>query len=254
MAEQLPLLAGYASASIQEQVASGPRAGHPVRRLRSAAAILDDQKPRCARLEGFSLHANVAVAPHARDQLEHLCRYLLRPPLTLERLTESSHGQLLYELPHPRRDGPTHILLDPQELIEKLSVLVPAPRLHLLRFHGVLAPHAAWRAQIIPHPTAAGSPATEADVTQKGPGAVADAPPPPAAGPGEAGAPSSAPGWTWAALMHRAFAIDVLACPNCGGRLRLIATLHDPVVILKLLAHLGMARSGPSPGPAPPVP
>jgi uncharacterized protein YbaR (Trm112 family) len=41
--------------------------------------------------------------------------------------------------------------------------------------------------------------------------------------------------------------MDVLACPHCGGRLRLIATLHDPVVIWKLLAHLGMARSGPSP-------
>jgi hypothetical protein len=52
--------------------------------------------------------------------------------------------------------------------------------------------------------------------------------------------------------MHRAFALDVLACANCGGRLRLIATLHDPVVIRKLLAHLNMARSGPSPGPAPP--
>jgi hypothetical protein len=53
--------------------------------------------------------------------------------------------------------------------------------------------------------------------------------------------------------MHRAFAIDVLAYPpHCGGRLRLIATLHDPVVIRKILAHLGMARAGPSPGPAPP--
>ena len=50
----------------------------------------------------------------------------------------------------------------------------------------------------------------------------------------------------------KAFAIDVLACPHCGGRLRLIATLHDPAVIRTLLAHLGMARSGPSPGPAPP--
>ena len=38
-----------------------------------------------------------------------------------------------------------------------------------------------------------------------------------------------------------------------GSRLPLIATLHDPAVIRKLLAHLGMARSGPSPGPAPPV-
>ena len=52
--------------------------------------------------------------------------------------------------------------------------------------------------------------------------------------------------------MHRAVAIDVLACPHRRGRLRLIVTLHDPAVIRKLLAHLGMARSGPSPGPAPP--
>jgi hypothetical protein len=58
--------------------------------------------------------------------------------------------------------------------------------------------------------------------------------------------------WTWAALMHRAFAIDVLACPHCGGRLRLIATLHDPAVIRKILAHVGVGPSGPSPGPAPP--
>ena len=47
----------------------------------------------------------------------------------------------------------------------------------------------------------------------------------------------------------RAFAPDVLACVHCGGRLRLIATLHDPAVIRKILAHLGMARSAPSPVP-----
>ena len=135
VAEQMPLLAGYAAASIQERVATGPRAGHPVRRLRSAAAV-DGDKLRCARLEGFSLHANVALPAHAREPLEHLCRYLLRPPLATERLTESSGGQLLYQLPHPRRDGSTHLLLDPRELIEKLSVLIPPPRVHLLRFHG----------------------------------------------------------------------------------------------------------------------
>ena len=49
--------------------------------------------------------------------------------------------------------------------------------------------------------------------------------------------------------MHRAFAIDVLACPNCGGRLRLIGTLHDPAVIRKILAHVGWPPQGPSPGP-----
>ena len=53
--------------------------------------------------------------------------------------------------------------------------------------------------------------------------------------------------------MHRAFAIDVLACAHCGGRLRLIATLHDPAVIRKILAHLGHSQSWPSPVPAPPA-
>jgi len=86
VAEQLPLLAEYASASIQGRVASGPRAGHPVRRLRSAAAMVDSAKPQCARVEGFSLHANVGVPAHARARLEYLCRFLLRSPLALERL------------------------------------------------------------------------------------------------------------------------------------------------------------------------
>jgi hypothetical protein len=54
--------------------------------------------------------------------------------------------------------------------------------------------------------------------------------------------------------MHRAFAIDVLACVHCGGRLRLIAILHDPVLIRKILAHLDLAHLGQSPGPAPPAP
>jgi hypothetical protein len=75
----------------------------------------------------------------------------------------------------------------------------------------------------------------------------------PAPGADRASKPRTSRSWSWAALMHRAFAIDVLACPNCGGRLRLIATIHDPAVIRKILAHLGRSQSGQSPGPAPPV-
>jgi hypothetical protein len=52
--------------------------------------------------------------------------------------------------------------------------------------------------------------------------------------------------------MHRAFGIDVLACPQCGGRLRLIATLHDPAVIRKILVHRTLSHSGKNLGPGPP--
>ena len=58
--------------------------------------------------------------------------------------------------------------------------------------------------------------------------------------------------WAWAALMHRAFALDVLACPRCGGRLRLITTVQDPGVVRAIVAHLGLAPAQDPPGPAPP--
>jgi len=53
--------------------------------------------------------------------------------------------------------------------------------------------------------------------------------------------------------MHRAFGIDVLACPQCGGRLRLIAMLHDPAIVEQILAHLALASAPRSAGPAPPL-
>ncbi len=48
--------------------------------------------------------------------------------------------------------------------------------------------------------------------------------------------------------MERAFGLDVLACPRCGGRLRLLASISDPRVVERLLAHLARA-----PAPAPTV-
>jgi hypothetical protein len=48
--------------------------------------------------------------------------------------------------------------------------------------------------------------------------------------------------WAWAALMRRAFEIDVLACPRCGGRLRLLATVEDPDAIRAILAAVAVSR------------
>lgn len=62
----------------------------------------------------------------------------------------ASRGQLVYAPAHPRAGGATHLLLDPLELIEKLCVLLPAPRTQGLRYNGVLAPHAASRSLIVP--------------------------------------------------------------------------------------------------------
>ena len=57
-------------------------------------------------------------------------------------------------------------------------------------------------------------------------------------------------GQCWASLMARTFGIDVLACPRCGGRLRLIALIEQAAVIDRILRHLGVPTEIPAPRPA----
>jgi len=56
--------------------------------------------------------------------------------------------------------------------------------------------------------------------------------------------------WSRADLLRRTFALDVLACPGCGGRLRLLATIAHPPAIAKILRHLGLPVEVPRPVPA----
>ena len=99
-------------------------------------------------------------------------------------------------------------------------------------YHGVLAPHARWRARVVaygatpvsrPVPASPSAKVSASDDTATTP---------------------NPRHWAWADLMRRAFDIDV-ACPRCGGRLRLIATLEDPDAIRAILAALAAsARAG----------
>jgi len=52
----------------------------------------------------------------------------------------------------PYKDGTTHIVMEPLEFLEHQAALVPRPRLHLIRFHGVLSPNAKLRSKIVPAP------------------------------------------------------------------------------------------------------
>jgi hypothetical protein len=92
---------------------------------------------------------------------------------------------------------------------------------------------------------AAGVPASAAPAPQRvGHSPATPRPPPPPAG-------YVRPKYlTWAALLERTFAIDVLACPECSGRLRLVATITDPAVMRKILDHLDLPTEAPTPTPA----
>jgi hypothetical protein len=54
----------------------------------------------------------------------------------------------------------------------------------------------------------------------------------------------------WAELMRRTFGIDVLDCPRCGGRLRLLALIEHARIVERILRHLGLPTDRPEPRPA----
>ncbi len=234
LAEDSPLLAQLLSASVQGRVALGQDAGTRVGRVGRAptAPVGRAPGPRQAQLDGFDLHANVWVPPNDRARLEHLCRYLLRPPLVQDRLRLRADGRVVVKLKEAWRDGTTHLVFEPLEFLAKLAALTPRPEINLLLYHGVLAPHARWRPQVVGYGRATASEAATRDPAEAGPIAS-----------------PSPRNWTWAALMRRAFALDVLACPRCGGRLRVIATIEDLLAVRQIFAARRSAEPG---GPGPP--
>ena len=134
--------------------------------------------------------------------LEHLCRYITRPAIANERLSVNRAGQVVLKLKTAWRDGTSHIVLSLMGFMQRLAALVPRPRLHLIRFHGVLAPNAKLRSKVVPaaaHPQAA----TEHPCDH-------------------AQARSAPVRLNWARLLKRVFDIDIERCA-CGGKLKIIA-------------------------------
>ncbi len=146
-ADGLAALVGH---SITYRIAVGPHEGRKAFTLQSLAPALtapagDD---RLAKHSGFSLHAGVAAAAHQRDKVERLCRYLARPAVATGRLALTAQGLVRYTLKTPYRDGTTHVIFEPLDFLSRLAALVPRPRMHLIRYHGVFAPHSALRAVV----------------------------------------------------------------------------------------------------------
>jgi hypothetical protein len=169
-------------------------------------------------------------------------------------------GRIAYRLRKPRKNGATHLVLvlEPVQLLARLSALIPPPRFALTRFAGVLAPSSTWRADVVAcrratpsKPEAARKPKAKRKKKSKQKGATKVDPEP------AARAPRTALGAglidamhvrrtriDWASLLRRIYLEDVLACP-CGGRRRLVAAIDEPSAIVAVLEHLGLPTEAP---------
>ena len=148
--------------------------------------------------------------------------HITRPTLANERVQCNAAGQVVLRLKTPWRDGTTHLVMSPLEFMQRLAALVPRPRLHLIRFHGVLAANAKLRAMVVPQgpdeaTQAAQSAECEANCVHRRIARM-----------------------SWARLLKRVFEIVLEHCPNCGGELKVIAAILEQPVIERILTHLGL--------------
>ena len=191
-----------------------------------------EPKPLCARVDGFSLHAARDVPPWDRGALEALCRYGLRAPVSLDRISIDPDGKVRCRLlrPWPSPTGRTAIVLDPVAFLRRLAALIPPPYQNQVRYHGVFANRHSLRPRLPPPPPrrtaglATHPPATPAPVS-------------------DATAATARPARRhlgWAALLRRVLDVDALACPRCASPMVVLAFLTDPAVVRKILTHLNL--------------
>ena len=109
----------------------------------------------------------------------------------------------------------------------RLTSLIPRPRVHLIRFHGVFAPHFKYRSLIVPQPSLFDKTSHTEQKKSKQPYSIG-----------------------WAKILKRVFDIDIQTCPKCGGQIKIISSILNPQVIKKILIHL--EENAKIPGLAPP--
>jgi hypothetical protein len=153
---------------------------------------------------------------------------VLRPPIAEDRLTLLSNGNVSYKLKKRWTDGTSHIIYTQMEFMEKLAALIPPPRVHQVRFHGFLAPHAQARSRL----ATSRRELKEREKDEKKENL------------------NKAGKTKWAKLLKRVFNIDVEICAYCRGKVKMVSSIHDEKTASKILKHLGLDPQPPPLKPA----
>ena len=167
---------------------------------------------RCGYLDGFSLHANVKILKQQRTALEGLCRYVLRGPISKDRIFYQN-GNVYLKLKKSYRDGTTQLQFTPEQFIKRIISIIPPPRQNLIRYIGVFGARHKKRGVIT---SLTKSKAVKPKIKKK----IYRTP--------------------WAELLKHVFKFDVSNCDNCGTKLVLLASITSRHACNKILSHLGL--------------
>jgi hypothetical protein len=170
----------------------------------------------------FSLHAQTVVPAQDRVALERLCRYIQRPVISKDRLRELEDGRFYYAFKREWKNGTRGIYFEGPDFLERLAALVPPPRKHQTRYHGVYAPNSRFQNAVKRLTTLSERGFRE-----------------------EARERQHVYWVLWAELLKRTFRFEVERCPQCSGTLQRIAFIQSPEGIAGLLGYDEEARGPP---------
>ena len=244
LATDEPSLAACYGGAVSGTAAFGQRRGQRAIHLGRIddAPFVKRKSYLCADAHGFNLHAAVVIDEGDRRGLERLCRYLARPPLAHDRLTLVDDDHVSVRLKRRWSDGTTHVVLSFSELLQRLAALIPRPGSHRVRYHGILASRARHRRLVVPKPSGLAKEPTNEDGAGDNP----------SKDPSKATPTQRFRRLLWAELLVRVFGpdSDPLSCANCGGRMRVLSSIHQANVIEKILGCLGLPSVPPQVRPA----
>jgi hypothetical protein len=102
------------------------------------------------RHTGFSVHNRVRVEPEDKPAVERLARYIMRPPISLERMAWGGVGEVRYRRKggHESSGAPVAPVeaFDPLEFLARVIMHIPEPRRHLVRYLRVVLQRVAGQA------------------------------------------------------------------------------------------------------------
>jgi len=243
--------------SITYRIAIGPQARRKAFTLQAVPAReQENDNPNLAKIAGFSLHAGVAANAHQRRKPERLCRYVARLAVATDRLALTPQGNVRYDVngftnvagagmrrsdhaenavsrrhhayhsgtvglhrsagrPGAQAACESHPLCSYHPDTRPPRGPAEAVKIRSLRiFHGVFAPNSTLRHHVTP----AGRGKRRLDETKT---------------PAQRRA-----AMTWAQRLKRVFKIDIETCDQCGGTVKVIASIEDPAVVKRILDHL----------------
>lgn len=157
---------------------------------------------------------------------------MLRPPIASERVELLDEGLVRLSLKRPWRDGTVAVDIDPLSLLVRLCATVPPPKMHLVRYAGVLASAHKWRSRVVPPPPPEASDTAHAHHRD------------------DERPTHRCHYWPWAALLKRSLGVDGDTCDRCGAKMKLRALVIAAASIERLLRHLGEPVDPPLLSPA----